>query len=125
MEASNKKCPHLAFKKPCVREACPKYVKLQGVNPQTGQPVDKYDCSDAWLPILIVENTRRLNELGAAVEGYRNEVNQLARAVLQGANEQSRAVAGLLEGIAQKVSSTDALLQEAALMAKVQKRIEG
>ena len=66
-----KLCPLL--NKECVKLECSWFTKLQGGNPQTGQPIDEWSCAVAWLPILLIENTKASNEVGAAVESFRNE----------------------------------------------------
>ena len=58
----------------CLKYECPKYVSIQGVHPQSGEVVDEWKCSDAWMPILMIENTKRANETGAAIESFRNEM---------------------------------------------------
>lgn len=69
-------CPSTAFKKTC-RELCgdcPKFVHLVGVNPNDGQPVDKYGCVDSFIPFLLIENSQQQRQTGAAVESFRNEM---------------------------------------------------
>lgn len=70
------KCPHTGFKKSCssIRDSCPKWVHLIGINPNTGQPVEEFDCADHWIPILLVENAQKTNQVGAAIESFRNEM---------------------------------------------------
>lgn len=53
---------------------CPWYVLLRGTNPNTGNPIDDWACSIAWMPILQVEVAQKTNSVGAAVESFRNEV---------------------------------------------------
>lgn len=71
------KCPATGFAKSCreiVTECeCPKFVHIQFSNPQTGEPVDKYGCSDSFIPLLLIENARMSRQTGAAVESFRNE----------------------------------------------------
>jgi hypothetical protein len=47
---------------------------MLGMNPQTGQSVDQFDCSIKWLPLLLAENARSTRGAQAAVESMRNEV---------------------------------------------------
>jgi hypothetical protein len=70
------KCPHTAFKKKCVdlRAACPKWVHLLGTNPQTGQPVDCFDCADQWASVLTIEAAKETRQAAAAIESFRNEM---------------------------------------------------
>ena len=69
-------CPYTGFKKKCskIREHCPKWVHLMGTNPNTGQLVDEFDCADRWVPLLLVEGAQKTNQVGAAVESFRNEM---------------------------------------------------
>lgn len=74
----NVKCPATGFTKSC-REIvadcdCPKFVKISGVNPNDGQPVDKFGCVDSFLPMLLIENSQQQRQTGAAVESFRNEM---------------------------------------------------
>jgi hypothetical protein len=47
---------------------------LQGKNPQTGQNVQEWGCSIAWIPLLLVENTGKQVQTNSAVESFRNEM---------------------------------------------------
>lgn len=53
--------------------ACRFWVTVQGTNPQTGATISNADCSFAWLPVLLIENSKVNRETGAAVESMRNE----------------------------------------------------
>jgi len=54
--------------------ACRFWIHVIGKNPQTGVETDNADCSFAWLPVLMIENSQRQRETGAAVESFRNEM---------------------------------------------------
>lgn len=54
--------------------ACRFWVHVQGVNPQTGETVNNGDCSMAWLPVLMIENSKVNRETGASIESFRNEM---------------------------------------------------
>jgi len=76
----NIRCPATGFAKTC-REIvadcdCPKFVKISGVNPNDGQPVDKFGCVDSFLPMLLIENSQQQRQTGAAIESFRNEMVQ-------------------------------------------------
>jgi hypothetical protein len=73
------KCPYTGFKKPCRELAlsCPKFVHIAGANPNTGELVDRYGCSDSFLPMLLIENSQQQRQTGAAVESFRNEMVRL------------------------------------------------
>jgi len=46
----------------------------EGENPQTGEPLDDYGCSMAWMPVILLENSKLQNQTGSAVESFRNEM---------------------------------------------------
>jgi len=72
------KCPYTGFSKSCraivSKHDCPKFVKISGVNPNDGQPVDKFGCSDSFMHMLLIENSQQQRQTGAAVESFRNEM---------------------------------------------------
>jgi hypothetical protein len=47
---------------------------LQGNNPQTGQQVQEWGCSIAWIPLLLVENSKHIMNTQAATESFRNDM---------------------------------------------------
>lgn len=49
-------------------------MKVRGNNPNTGEEIDDYGCSMAWLPVLMIENSQQQRQTGAAVENFRNEM---------------------------------------------------
>lgn len=53
---------------------CAWFVKLAGTNPTTGEQVDESGCAMAWVPILLVENSKQQRSTAAAVESFRNEM---------------------------------------------------
>jgi hypothetical protein len=65
-------CP--LIKKDCVGLQCAWFVQVRGHNPNTGQEVDEWACSIAWMPILMIENSQQQRQTGAAVETFRNEM---------------------------------------------------
>jgi hypothetical protein len=70
-------CHHTGFEKSCrdmvINGRCRKWVQIQGANPNTGELVNKWDCADAWLPLLLIENAQQTRQAGAAIESFRNE----------------------------------------------------
>lgn len=72
------KCPATAFARSCreiIAECdCPKFVKIVGVNPNDGQPVDRFGCIDGFLHMLLIENSMLQRQTGAAIESFRNEM---------------------------------------------------
>ena len=89
-------CPLL--KKECLGDGCMFWTHVQGAHPQTGHPVDHFDCSIKWLPLLLVENARHVRGAQAAVESMRNEVVQrqdaLNNAVALGQRQSAKQIEG-------------------------------
>ena len=48
-------------------------TRIRGEDPNTGQELDEEACAVAWLPMLLIENTKAQHQTGAAVESARNE----------------------------------------------------
>ena len=84
-------CPLNKFE-PCKQLDCAWFIKVRGVNPNTGEEVDDWGCTMAWMPVLLVENAQMSRQTGAAVESFRNEMVK--------ANEPSQQI---LESAAQRV----------------------
>lgn len=70
---SKANCPLNNFE-PCKQLECAWFIKMRGNNPNTGEDVDEWACSIAWLPILLIENSQQQRSTGAAVESFRNEM---------------------------------------------------
>ncbi len=66
------KCPLL--NKKCIKHQCVWYNMLQGNHPQTGQNIQEWGCSIAWIPLLLVENSKHSMATTAATESFRNEM---------------------------------------------------
>jgi hypothetical protein len=75
------KCPATGFTKSCraivSKHDCPKFVHIIGKNPQSDEHIDRYGCSDSFLPMLLIENSQMQRQTGAAVESFRNEMVQI------------------------------------------------
>lgn len=68
-------------------------MKVRGNNPNTGEEIDDYGCSMAWLPVLMIENSQQQRQTGAAVESFRNEMvkaNDISQQVLMATLQQAR-----------------------------------
>lgn len=77
-------CPLDGFN-PCRQLECAWFMKIAGVNPNTGKDVEEWGCSMAWLPIMMIENSQQQRQTGAAVESFRNEMvkaNEVSQRVL-------------------------------------------
>lgn len=76
-------CP--LIKEDCKGLGCNWFIQLRGVNPNTGQDVDEWDCAIKWLPMLLIENSQQQRATGSAVESFRNEMvkaNEASQQVL-------------------------------------------
>lgn len=73
-------CPYWRKKMSSVCHTCPQWVQLRGVNPNTGEPVDSWQCASAALPMLLVENANQIRQGSAATESFRNEMVRIADA---------------------------------------------
>ncbi len=85
-------CPLDGFK-PCRQLECAWFMKVRGNNPNTGEEIDDYGCSMAWLPVLMIENSQQQRQTGAAVESFRNEMvkaNDISQQVLMATLQQAR-----------------------------------
>ena len=67
-------CPYTGHKQKCKKLYlnCPKWIRVEGKNPQTGADVSEYACPDTWVPILMIENSQQQRQTAAAVESFRN-----------------------------------------------------
>lgn len=75
--------------------ACRFWVTVQGKNPQTGETVNNGDCAMAWMPVLLIENSKVNRETGAAVESFRNEMvktNEASQQMLMQATMQNNLI---------------------------------
>lgn len=85
-------CPYLSgidlegrlVKVECLKHECIKYTQMLGLHPQTGQEISEWNCSDAWLPMLLIENSQQTRQAGAAVESFRNEVVNVGKQLADG-----------------------------------------
>ena len=72
---------------------CRFWINVQGENPQTGEIVNHHDCAMAWMPVLMIENSKVNRESGAAIESFRNEMvraNETNTQVLLAAHERKQ-----------------------------------
>ena len=89
---SKANCPLDGFQ-PCRQLECAWFMKIRGNNPNTGEEIDDYGCSIAWLPVLMIENSQQQRQTGAAVESFRNEMvkaNDTSQQVLMATLQQAR-----------------------------------
>lgn len=74
-------CP--LMRKPCIEGNCMFWVHMFGNDPQTGATVDHWNCSFAWIPILLVETRKAASDTAAAVESHRNEAVKASRGIME------------------------------------------
>ena len=85
-------CPYTGHKDTCRShyDCCPKWVNVVGTDPQTGESVNQWNCSDYWLPKLLIENSQMQRQTGGAVESFRNEMvkqnGELNKQLISGLN---------------------------------------
>jgi hypothetical protein len=65
-------CPLIG--KDCVQLQCKFFCKIQGQDTNTGKEIEEWNCSIAFLPLLLIENSGQQRQTGAAVESFRNEM---------------------------------------------------
>lgn len=53
---------------------CPKYMELKGKNPQTGEDMSNWGCSDTFLPFIHLQTDMHSIQLVAAMENQTNEM---------------------------------------------------
>ena len=84
-------CPLL--KKDCIENKCEWFHQIRGVNPNTGEPVDEWQCAINLLPLLLIENSKQHRSTAAAVESFRNETVQqnstLTQVLVHAVNQQA------------------------------------
>ncbi len=69
-----KTCPMHRKSMRDVCETCPLWTKLVGQDPQSGKQVNQWNCSLAWLPMLLIENSKETRSAGSAIEDMRNKI---------------------------------------------------
>lgn len=77
-------CPMDNFN-PCRQLKCAWFMKVSGTNPNTGKEIEDWACSMAWIPIMLIENSKQQKNTSAAVESFRNEMvksNEVGQRVL-------------------------------------------
>lgn len=67
-------CPF--WRGPCKEHGCRFYIQIQGMDPNTGQSVNKWDCAIAWLPMLLIENSQMQRQTGASTDKVANEIDK-------------------------------------------------
>jgi hypothetical protein len=73
-------CPFSQKAMSTVCHKCPMWVQMRGKNPQSNEEIDRWNCSFAFLPMLLLENAQQSRQGAAATESFRNEMCQRADA---------------------------------------------
>lgn len=55
---------------------CRWYINIRGKHPQKDEIIDQWDCSMAWMPIVMVENAQTNRGQTQAIDSFRNETVQ-------------------------------------------------
>lgn len=80
-------CP--LIKKACIQHECAFFTHIQGVNPQTGAQIDLFDCAIKWTPVMMLDASKNMKHVQAAVETARNDIcdrqDNLNNALVMGA----------------------------------------
>lgn len=79
-------CHRTGFKTKCrslVTEGkCARWMQIDGINPNTEQPISRHNCIDDWVPFLLMENSAMQRQTNKSVQSFRNEMVQLNVAAL-------------------------------------------
>lgn len=84
---SKNMCPFLAKK--CIAHDCAIYIKVRGMDNNTGKEIEEWACSIAWMPTLLIESSNMQRHTTASVDSFRNEMvkaNNISLAMQQGAS---------------------------------------
>lgn len=84
-------CPYWRQRMSKVCRTCPKWMHIRGRDPQTGQELDRWECSDVVVAKVQIEAVSAMRGNQSAVESFRNEMvrqnNQVITQVRRRANE--------------------------------------
>ena len=98
-------CHLTGFEKSCrslvtrSKNCCKRWMQIQGKDPNTGQPVNRWDCVDNWGPLLQIENSQQQRQTAAAIESFRNETVMQNAAVMRAAMLTERLMLGTSEDV--------------------------
>jgi hypothetical protein len=53
---------------------CPWYVKVRGIDNNTGEELDHWNCAIAWMPTLAINTANEARKGAAATEDFRNRM---------------------------------------------------
>lgn len=55
---------------------CPWYIRVRGMDNNTGEELDEFECSHAWSAALAINIANEVRKSAAAIESLRNETMQ-------------------------------------------------
>ena len=97
---SKANCPLNNFE-PCKLWDCSWFIEVKGKHPQTGTDMNEWGCAMAWMPVMMIENSRQQHSTASAVESFRNEMvkanDASQRVLLAAANVPQQAQTMILE----------------------------
>ena len=70
----DKDCPFHKKAMAKVCHKCPLWVLVRGKNPQNDADVDRWDCSFAWMPMLMIETANIQRQHRSSTDSMRNEI---------------------------------------------------
>lgn len=87
-------CPYNGKSMDRVCHACPKWIAVKGQHPQNeAEQIDRWDCADAWVPIMLTQIIRGQHALQAAVEGRGNDtIKMVAESIMRQERQHSEAM---------------------------------
>lgn len=71
--ARGTKCPVMGGKS-CMQFECVWWMSIKGADPQTGEPVEEWNCAVVYQVVASLETAQQSRQTGAAVESFRNEM---------------------------------------------------
>jgi hypothetical protein len=77
-----KKCPLMGD---CVEHQCRWFINVIGQHPQTGEHIDRWDCSITFIPMLLVENAKNVSTAVKSSEQLRETFVQVVKSSALGA----------------------------------------
>lgn len=106
-------CPQFQKSMDKVCHKCPKWTLIRGMDPQDHtKQVDRWECSDALVPMLLIELGRQIRSNAAAIETLSSEVSKssddktaMIQTLLTSVNRSYDAIASLPQPPAQKLIS--------------------
>lgn len=106
-------CPYNGKSMHTVCHKCPKWIAVKGMDPQDStKQIDRWDCSDAFLPTLLIDLGRQVRSNAKAIELLTAEVGKssdektaMIQTLLTSVNRSYDAIASLPAPQAQKLIS--------------------